>query len=278
MAVVERKVVQNSHGVYEVDRHKDGKREQVTDLVAEEVPVAMVYNGLSHAVMMATPQDLEDFGIGFSLSEGILRGTEELYDIQVVPQAEGIEVRMAIAVERFGLLKQWRRNLTGRSGCGLCGVESLQHAVRHPGPVRSEVRVSGAGLTQAFTSLSALQRLNSVTGAVHAAGWALSDGTVRRVREDVGRHNALDKLIGRLACEGADLEQGVALITSRASYEMVQKAATVGIPVLAAVSAPTGLAVRLAKESGVTLMAFVRHQNYVIYAHPQRVLALQGAC
>lgn len=240
--------------------------------LAEEVPVALEYNGISHAVMLATPQDLEDFALGFSLSEGILASPSELYDCETTALADGIRVELEIASERFAGLKEIRRNLTGRTGCGLCGAETLQQAVRRPAPVHSAARFTASALHAGLDAMQSLQVLQQRTGATHAAAWLEADGSVSLVREDVGRHNALDKLIGALALQGADFSKGAALITSRASYEMVQKAATMGIGMLVAVSAPTGLAVRLAEQTKVTLLGFVRQGNHVVYTHPERVL------
>ena len=254
-----------------VTQWQDGRALQRREPVAEEVPVALVYNGISHAVMMATPNNLEDFGLGFSLSEGIIRTRNELFDIEVEPVAQGIEVRMTIAAEAFALLKQRRRNLTGRTGCGLCGTESLSEAVCQPRPVQSELRVRAAAVHAAIESLRRQQTLHEATGATHAAGWADADGRVSMVREDVGRHNALDKLIGALARAGQALDDGFVVLTSRASYEMVQKSAAAGIALVAAVSAPTSLAIRLAEEAGVTLAGFVRPGRHTVYSHPQRI-------
>ncbi|MRT30710.1 formate dehydrogenase accessory sulfurtransferase FdhD [Herbaspirillum sp. CAH-3] len=255
----------------QVDRWRDGQRETVEDVVAEEVPIALEYNGISHAVMMATPADLEDFALGFSLTEGILAAPGELYECEIVPGCEGVQVQMRIATERFVALKEKRRNLTGRTGCGLCGAETLEQAVRHPQAVRGGAVFSVEQVHAAFEQMQAGQQLQQATGATHAAAWMDVSGRIVLVREDVGRHNALDKLIGALAEEGADFAQGAAIITSRASYEMVQKAATVGIGFIAAVSAPTALAIRLADETDVTLLGFVRKQGHVVYARPQRL-------
>ena len=256
-----------------VDRWKGGNTTSSIDKVAEEVPVALVFNGISHAVMLATPADLEDFALGFSLSEGILQDRSELYDIEVAQVGNGIQVDMQIATERFVLLKERRRNLTGRTGCGLCGVETLEQAVRHPAPVSVELSVRSEAVHRAMDALSGGQALNQLTGAVHAAAWAEPDGNVLLVREDVGRHNALDKLLGAMASAGIDHDKGFVVITSRASYEIVQKAATRGIGMVAAISAPTGLAIRIADEAGVTLLGFTRGEGHVVYAHPERLIA-----
>lgn len=239
--------------------------------VAEEVPVALEYNGVSHAVMLASPADLEDFALGFSLTEGILRCASELYDSEVSVTYEGIRVAMRIAQERFFTLKEQRRNLTGRTGCGLCGTESLKHAVRQPEPVMADVRFPMDMLHQAVRTMMQHQSLRAATGATHAAAWLDRAGCVTQVREDVGRHNALDKLIGALTRAGTDFGSGAIVVTSRASYEMVQKAASVGTGMLVAVSAPTALAVRLAEASNVTLVGCVRRGAHTIYTHPQRL-------
>jgi FdhD protein len=260
-----------THREYQVQRWQDGRVGSAVDEVAEEVPVSLVYNGMPHVVMMASPADLEDFALGFSLSEGILQRREELHHTQVSALSEGVEIRMDIDLERFLPIEEQRRNLSGRTGCGLCGAETIEQAVRHPGRVGQGVQVTPAALQAAYARLADRQRLNSLTGAVHAAAWAAPDGELIAVREDVGRHNALDKMIGALAREGRSFEQGFALITSRASFEMAQKAATVGITLLAAISAPTGLAIRLAEETGLTLIGFARGRQCNVYANPQRL-------
>jgi len=268
---IEEELAFDSHTPHLVDRWRNGAYGHAVDAVAEEIPVAMVYNGVSHAVMLATPTRLEEFGLGFSLSEGILNERRELYDIEIVRQAEGIELQMSISQERFALLKQKRRNLAGRTGCGLCGAESLQQVLRHPKPVVSSLRISPQSIHHAFAQLGKLQTLQAITGAVHAAAWVLPDSSILHVEEDIGRHNALDKLIGSMARKNTSFGQGFVAITSRASYEMVQKAAAVGIPLLAAISAPTGLAIELAQQAGITLIGFARHESHVAYANPQRL-------
>jgi FdhD protein len=254
-----------------VERHSEGAVTQVRDALAEEIPIAMVYNGISHAVMLASPTSLEAFGLGFSLSEGILANRSQLFDIEVVDQCDGIELRMEISAQQFTELKQKRRSMTGRTGCGLCGAESLEQAVRHPARVESGFRIPIAALHCAMANIGQHQILQALTGAVHAAAWVSAAGEILATEEDIGRHNALDKLIGRLAMQATDFSQGLVLLTSRASYEMVQKAATVGIPMLAAVSAPTSLAVNMAEKAGITLLGFVRNGSHVVYAHPQRL-------
>jgi FdhD protein len=241
------------------------------DDVAEEVPVALEYNGISHAVMMASPYDLEDFALGFSLSERILKARSELYDCDVMHSCDGITVQIEIATERFVALKDQRRNLTGRTGCGLCGAETLEQAIRYPFAVSSGARFTPEQIYAGMETMKTMQRLQRFTGATHAASWMNANGVIELVREDVGRHNALDKLIGAMTAKRLDFSTGAVLITSRASYEMVQKAATVGIGFVAAISGPTGLAVRLAQETDLTLVGFTRNQSHVVYANGQRL-------
>jgi FdhD protein len=241
------------------------------DQVAEEVPVALEYNGISHAVMLASPLDLEDFALGFSLSEAILAAPDELYDCDISALQDGIRVRLRISAERFAVLKAMRRNLLGRTGCGLCGAETLQQAIRHPAAVTSRACFDAGAIHAGLAAMARQQALQRATGATHAAAWLSADGQVALVREDVGRHNALDKLLGALARKRTDFAQGAVLISSRASYEMVQKTATLGIGMLAAISGPTGLALRLAEDCNITLMGFVREHSHVVYTHPQRL-------
>ena len=239
----------------------DGEWRHDLDLAVPEEPVALVYNGISHVVMMATPADLEDFALGFSLSEGLIQRPEQIYDLVIEPAETGQQVQLEIDGQSFQQLKNRRRQLSGRSGCGLCGVDSLDQATR---PVRSVTpqEIQPDSLTRALSQLRAKQPLNQQTGAAHAAAWCDPDGHIQHIREDVGRHNALDKLIG--ACQG-DFGEGFALISSRASYEMVHKACSVGIGALAAVSAPTSLAIDQAELAGLTLLGFARPGRYQRY-------------
>ncbi|WP_292934231.1 formate dehydrogenase accessory sulfurtransferase FdhD [Noviherbaspirillum sp.] len=254
-----------------VDRWEGAAHQASVDTVAVEVPVALEYNGVSHAVMLASPEDLEDFALGFSLSECILANPSELYECEVSAVDGGVQVQMRIATERFMALKERRRNLAGRTGCGLCGAESLQQVVRDIPPVRAHASFPAAALHSGMAAMQLRQRMQRHSGATHAAAWLNAKGEIDIVREDVGRHNALDKLIGALARQQIDVARGAALITSRASYEMVQKAATAGIGMLAAISAPTSLAVQLAEQAQLTLLGFVRDDRHVVYAHPQRI-------
>jgi FdhD protein len=255
-----------------VQKWQDGRCDAYDDAIAVEVPVALEYNGISHAVMLASPADLEDFALGFSLSEGIIGAASELLDCDVSEVEHGIQVQMRIPAQQFVALKEKRRNLTGRTGCGLCGAETLQQAIRRPPPVAGGTGIRAAAMHAGMAAMQARQPLQQHSGATHAAAWMTADGSIVCVREDVGRHNALDKLIGALAHLRVDPTAGALLITSRASYEMVQKAATVGIGFVAAISAPTSLAVELAQQAGVTLVGFVRLRSHVVYAHGRRLL------
>lgn len=255
-----------------VEHCHSGQCDAGVDLVADEVPVALEYNGISHAVMLASPDDLEDFALGFSLSEGILSTPAEMYDCEVASAEQGMAVRMRIAEGAFFALKQKRRNMTGRTGCGLCGAETLQQAIRSPAPVNCDARFTAGMLYAGMRAMHERQHLQQQCGGTHAAAWLEADGTIALVREDVGRHNALDKLIGALARKEQNLSPGAVLITSRASYEMVQKAATVGIGFVAAISAPTRFAISLAQQANVTLIGFVRERSHVVYAHGERLL------
>lgn len=249
------------------------------DAVVVETPVALLYNGQPFAVMMATPEALDDFALGFALSEGIVATAGEFRLVDVVHGDDGVALHAAIPQHRFDALQDRRRNLEGRSGCGLCGVEALQDALRPVPRVAPSAPVPMARIQAALGALARQQPLNAQSGGVHAAGFALAgdpedsaDGGLL-VREDVGRHNALDKLIGALArAEPAvDLRAGFLVITSRASYEIVHKAATAGIGLVVAISAPTDLAIRIADQAGLTLCAFARGGSLNVYTHQERV-------
>jgi FdhD protein len=255
----------------DVERWRRGTVTRERDLVAEEMPVALVYHGVPHVVMLATPADLEDYAIGFTLSEGLVAHPDEIRGVEVSRGEESVEVRITVAWERFSALLDRRRNLTGRSGCGLCGQETVEAAVREVRKVGPGAKLTAAELHQAIAQLADLQPINARTGSVHAAAWLLPGKGIQLAREDVGRHNALDKVIGALVRSGVDPAGGALLLTSRASYEMVQKSAAVGVAFLAAFSAPTAFAVRLAEQAGMTLVAFAREHQHVVYAHPWRL-------
>ncbi|XAH22791.1 formate dehydrogenase accessory sulfurtransferase FdhD [Xylophilus sp. GW821-FHT01B05] len=249
-----------------------------SDLVAAEVPVALVFNGLSHAVMMATPQDLEAFALGFALSEGLLDTPADCYGIELRraatstdddPETPAIEVHLEVASRCFARLKDRRRALAGRTGCGVCGIDSLQALDLLPEQVPQPdwlQALDARTVLAAFDGLAALQPLNAQVGSLHAAGWALPDGRLTDVLEDVGRHNALDKLLGRLAAQGRLGEPGFVVMSSRASYELARKCARLGVPALATISAPTGLAVQIARQAGMRLWGLCRGPRAVLYA------------
>lgn len=264
--------------VRKVLRIQSERQATVEDEVIEEVPVAMVYNGISHAVMLASPTDLEDFALGFSLGEAIVAHAHELYDLELRHACNGISIEMEIAPARFMALKERRRNLAGRTGCGLCGVDSLAHVTRLPEQrvAPPEWALSLEAVAEGLRQLPHWQTLRQQTGSAHGAAWVDWQGNVVCLREDVGRHNALDKLVGALSRRGQAQPEGFALITSRASYEMVQKAATAGIATLVAVSAPTALAIRQAEAAGILLVGFARSNQLVAYSGAERLSRTAG--
>ena len=259
-----------------VVRLRAGRRMEIDDWLSEEVPVALEFNGISHAVMLATPMDLEDFALGFGLSEGLFDSPADLFDCEVDACPEGLTVHMAVSSRSFARLKERRRTLAGRTGCGLCGTESLSQVLRPPPAVTAAQPVRSAAIAQAMDGMRERQVLSHATGATHAAAWCSPGGLVRVLREDVGRHNALDKLVGALAHAGIEAGAGFIVVTSRASVEMVQKAAVAGAPLLAAISAPTLLAVDTARRAGMCLVGLARQGNLVVYAHPQHLLLDAG--
>jgi FdhD protein len=246
-------------------RWQGGHWRQAHDALAEEVPAALEYNGIAHAVMLVTPLDLDAFALGFSLSEAIIASVDDCYDIEAVPSDAGITLHTRISSAAFMRLKHRRRQMSGRTGCGLCGTESLSQVLRDLPQFAPKQTLSASAIRRALASLERLQPLNQMTGGTHAAAWSLPNGELIAGFEDIGRHNALDKLIGAMAKAGIDVEDGFVVMTSRASLELVQKAATVGIRALVAISAPTALAVRTAQACGMTLVAFARGNDFVAY-------------
>ena len=240
--------------------------------LAEEVPVALVFNGISHAVMMATPLHLEDFALGFALSEGLIDLASQMYGLEVIEQAQGMELQIEIATQCEVRLKERKRNMAGRTGCGLCGTDSLAQ-VKLSLPQAPTVQIDVQAMQRAHAGLRALQPLKLQTGATHAAAWSNAGGVIQLVREDVGRHNALDKLVGAMTTSGIKPLQGFICITSRASFEMVQKTIQSGAGALTAVSAPTRLAVEIAQSHNLLLAGQVRGDSFTAYSYPDRFLS-----
>jgi len=252
----------------QVVRHRRGVISSVTDRIIEEFPVALVFNGISHAVMMATPLDLEEFALGFALTEGIVERTSDVFDLEVSLHASSAEIQLSIAQQAFLEMKGKRRSLAGRTGCGVCGIESIELLDLYPDRISVSATaeaISAAAIERAAQQLPDQQVLMRTTGGVHAAAWCSRDGSVLEAFEDVGRHNALDKLIGRLARRRMDMTDGFVFLSSRASYELVRKAARMNIPLLATISAPTSLAIDIAQRAGMRLLSFCRLDGFVEY-------------
>ncbi|MBM1023847.1 formate dehydrogenase accessory sulfurtransferase FdhD [Enterobacter sp. A11] len=263
-------------GIVELSVHRPPHITHATpDFLAEEVPVALVYNGISHVVMMASPKDLELFAIGFSLSEGIIEHPQEIYGMDVVQACNGLEVQIELSSRRFMGLKERRRALAGRTGCGVCGVEQLNDIGKPVTPLPFTQTFNLAYLDHALEHLNDVQPIGQLSGCTHAAAWVLPSGEIAGGHEDVGRHVALDKLLGRRARENDIWQHGAALVSSRASYEMVQKSAMCGVEILFAVSAATTLAVEVAERCNLTLVGFCKPGRATIYTHPQRLIVDQ---
>ena len=244
-----------------------------TRLIPEETALALTYNGGTYAVMMGTPQNLRDFAIGFSLSEGIVQSADEIDSVDIVELDDGIELRMWLASSKAALLSDRRRHIAGPTGCGICGIDSIAEAVRPAAVVTGGRSFSPREIMTAMAGIAPLQAINIETRAVHAAAfWTPSQGIVA-LREDVGRHNALDKLAGAMAQGNVAASEGMVLLTSRVSVEMVQKAAAMGAILISAVSAPTALAVQMAERAGITLVAIARTDGFEVFTHPQRIAA-----
>jgi FdhD protein len=259
---------------------RDGRASESARVIPEETALALTYNGGTYAVMMGTPQDLEDFAIGFSLNEGIIQSPNDIVSLDVVPLDDGIELRMWLAQSRADRLSERRRHIAGPTGCGLCGIDSIAEAVRPAAIVAAGRSFSPQQITAAIQSVPQLQAINIQTRAVHAAAFSTPAAGIVALREDVGRHNALDKLAGALAQAKIAAAEGMVLLTSRVSVEMVQKTAAMGAPLMVAVSAPTALAVRMADAAGITLAAIARSDGFEIFTHPNRItteIAVQGA-
>ena len=256
---------------------RDGRLAEGTRLIAEETALALTYNGGTYAVMMGTPQDLPDFAVGFSLNEGIVQSPDEIESLDIVELDDGIELRMWLSADKASLLNERRRHIAGPTGCGICGIDSIAEAVR-PAAVVSPGRVVSPGeIMTAMAGVAPLQKINGETRAVHAAAFWMPSRGIVALREDVGRHNALDKLAGALARDRVAATEGMVLLTSRVSVEMVQKTAAIGAPLMVAVSAPTALAVRMADAAGITLAAVARGDGFEVFTHPHRIAAEAGA-
>lgn len=263
-------------GIVELSVHRPPHiTHAMPDFLAEEVPVALVYNGISHVVMMASPKDLELFAIGFSLSEGIIAHPQDIYGMDVVQACNGLEVQIELSSRRFMGLKERRRALAGRTGCGVCGVEQLNDIGKPVAPLPFTQTFNLANLDHALAHLNDVQPIGQLSGCTHAAAWVLPSGDIAGGHEDVGRHVALDKLMGRRARESDLWQQGAALVSSRASYEMVQKSAMCGVEILFAVSAATTLAVEVAERCNLTLVGFCKPGRATVYTHPQRLIVDQ---
>jgi len=262
-----------THRTFHGLAHRAGSLSASSRVLAEEVPVAISFNGTSHAVLMATPSDLGDLARGFTLSEGIVSSLDEIEDIAVVEEKRGIDVQVRVVADVAEKLEQRRRSIAGPVGCGLCGIESIEAAMRDIPMASAQARFSSRNIAEAAEALAEAQKLNHRTHSVHGAGFYTSESGIVAIREDVGRHNALDKLVGAVTAEGKDLSDGAVVVTSRLSVELVQKCARGGSGMLIAISAPTALAVEMARRANITLVAVVRGGDFEVFTHPHRVTA-----
>jgi FdhD protein len=262
-----------THAPVETIAFRGGVAVRQSRSVAEEVAIAFSYGGSSHAVMMATPDDLVDFAVGFSLSEGLIDDASQIEAIEIVRDEMGIDVQLSLVEDVHEKLRARRRHMMGPVGCGLCGIESLEQAVRAVRPIMSStLTITPGEIASAVAALSERQQLNQITRAVHGAGFFVPDRGLVLVREDVGRHNALDKLCGAVVASGLEGSSGVVTVTSRLSIEMIQKAGMLGSPIIIAISAPTAYAVRAADEAGMTMVAVARGADFEIFTHAHRVI------
>jgi FdhD protein len=261
--------------VQSIDRHvwRDGGLSEGARQIPEETALALTYNGGTYAVMMGTPRNLRDFAIGFSISEGVVKSADEIETLDIVELDDGIELRMWLTPAKAELISERRRHIAGPTGCGICGIDSIAEAIRPAAIVARGRSFAPREIMTAMAAIAPLQAINIETRAVHAAAFWMPARGIVTLREDVGRHNALDKLAGALAQEKVSTAEGMVLLTSRVSVEMVQKTAAMGAPLMVAVSAPTALAVRMADAAGITLAAIARSDGFEIFTHPERIAA-----
>jgi FdhD protein len=252
---------------------RDAGRNAGMRLIPEETAIALTYNGGTYAVMMGTPQDLRDFAVGFSLSEGVVQSPDDILSLDIIDLDDGIELRMWLDPAKADLVNERRRHIAGPTGCGICGIDSIAEAIRPAAMVAQGRSFSPREILAAMAGIAPLQHINIETRAVHAAAFWTSVRGIVALREDVGRHNALDKLAGALAQQNVSTSEGMVLLTSRVSVEMVQKTAAMGAPLMVAVSAPTALAVRTAEAAGITLVAIARPDGFEVFTHPERIAA-----
>jgi FdhD protein len=271
--VSQKKLIQTKSSSLEFMAYKNQSKKSSEETLAEETPIAFVYNGISHVVMMASPNDLEDFALGFSITEEIINSPTDFYSVEINYINDGIELKIEISSECFAYLKEKRRNLTGRTGCGLCGAESLTQVIKYKkNKIISHEKFSHDQIRYALDQFSSNQILQKKTGATHATAICNNLGKILLIREDVGRHNAFDKLIGAAIKQRVSSKNSFVITSSRASYEMIQKLSYLNLRLIAAISAPTALAVRLADKIGITLIGFAREDRYTIYSHKERII------